>query len=55
VELLKKKKSKRRVAKSRTSRSVENSTVGYKVIVAFIIIFRMCTRKAYNEKIQFAQ
>jgi hypothetical protein len=34
---------------------VEYLVIGYKVTIAFIIIFGCVEGKAYNEKIQFAQ
>jgi hypothetical protein len=43
-EILEKNRSRRGVEKNK-KRSVEYSVVGYKVIVAFIIIFGMCRRE----------
>jgi hypothetical protein len=43
-EIVEKNKSKRGVEKNR-ERNVEYLVVGYKVTVAFIIIFKMCKRE----------
>jgi hypothetical protein len=43
--IVEKNKSRRGVEKSRKRRNVEYSTIGFKAIVAFIIIFRMCKRE----------
>jgi hypothetical protein len=37
-------RNRKQVEKSKKKRSVEYSIVGYKVVVAFIIIFKMCKR-----------
>jgi hypothetical protein len=44
-KIVEKNKSRRGVEKSRKRRHVEYSAVGCEVVVAFIIIFRMCRRK----------
>ncbi len=38
------------VEKSKTWRHVEYSTVGYKVVVAFIFIFGMCKKKSVQSE-----
>jgi len=43
--IVKKNRSKRRIEKSRERRNVEYSTIGCKVAIAFIIIFKMCRRE----------
>ncbi len=43
--IIEKNKNRKGVEKSRERRSVEYSIVGYKVITAFIIIFKMCRRE----------
>jgi hypothetical protein len=53
--IVEKNKSRRGVEKSKMWRRVEYLVIGCKVVATFIIIFGMCRRKAYNEKIQFAQ
>ncbi len=44
-EIIEKNRSRRGVEKKKEKRNVEYSAIGYKVIVAFIIIFRMCRRE----------
>jgi hypothetical protein len=44
-KIVEKNKSKRGVKKSKKERNVEYSIVAYKVVVTFIIIFRMCRRE----------
>jgi hypothetical protein len=43
--IIEKNRNKRGVEKSRVKRNVEYSNVGYKVVAAFIIIFKMCRRE----------
>jgi hypothetical protein len=40
--IIEKNKSRRGVEKSKERKNVEYSTIGYKVVVTFIIIFKMC-------------
>jgi hypothetical protein len=54
-KIVEKNRSRRRVEKSKKRRHVEYLVVGYKVVIAFIIIFEMCKKEVYNEKIQFVQ
>jgi hypothetical protein len=44
-KIVEKNRSRRGIEKSRERTNVEYSTVGCKVIVTFIIMFRMCRRK----------
>jgi hypothetical protein len=43
--IVEKNRSRRGVKKSKEKRCIEYSAIGYKVIVAFIIIFGMCKRE----------
>jgi hypothetical protein len=45
IRIVEKNKSRRGVENSRERRCVDYSTGGYKVIVAFIIIFGMCRKE----------
>jgi hypothetical protein len=45
-KIVEKNKSRKGVEKNRKIRCVEYSTVGYKVVTTFIIIFKMCRRKS---------